>query len=179
MLKTKVYFPDLTSNSFYCTGYKAVCKELQTYLCTIGLLTNKPWLNSELTLKSFRHSISKIVRMFKKQSRITCKDLVKDLQTPGTGVISQAVNDMLWKYGLRSCRVWKVLLLKKSHMVAHLKFNLLEWYSLVWCDQDGIIWPQFTLSNLEEEVKPEITTTLIVKNGGNNEMVWDYFSFHV
>lgn len=105
MLKTKVYFPDLTSNSLYCTGYRAVCKELPTYLCTIGLLMNKLWLNSVITLKGFRHSTSKIVRMFKKQSRITCKDLVKDLQTPGTVVTSQVVNDMLCKYGLQSCRV--------------------------------------------------------------------------
>lgn len=123
----------------------------------------------------------RIVRMVKKQARVTFKEF--------TDFWASQTRITLYQHGLESHMNEKLPFLKNQNIEIHLKLTmeylyrpdyLLE-YLLVWCDQNRVIWFQFTSASLDEEFKLE-NTVPAVKHGGmclffirDYFMVQDYF----
>ena len=64
-----------------------------------------------------------MMRKVRDQPSTTQEELVKDLKAVGTTVTKRTISNALHREGLKSCCALKVLLLKKAHVQARLKFS--------------------------------------------------------
>ncbi len=97
-----------------------------------------------------------IMRTVRNQPRTTQEDLVNDLKAAGTIVTKKTIGNTLRHEGLKSCSACKLLLLKKAHVQARLKFandSEENWVTVLWSDETKIQLFGINLSTpcLEEE----------------------------
>uniref|UniRef100_A0AAY5JVW7 Transposase Tc1-like domain-containing protein n=1 Tax=Esox lucius TaxID=8010 RepID=A0AAY5JVW7_ESOLU len=86
-----------------------------------------------------------IMRMVRNQPSTTQEELVNDLKAAGTIVTKKTIGNTLRCEGLKSCSIRKVPLLKKAHVLAHLKFasehlndSEENWVKVLWSDETKI-----------------------------------------
>ncbi len=112
-------------------GYKAIAKQLGEKVATVGAILRK-WKKHQITVNLPRsgapckispRGVSMIMRAVRNQPRTTREDLVNDLKAAGTIVTKKATGNTLRHEGLKSCSARKVLLLKKAHLQARMKFS--------------------------------------------------------
>ena len=176
-------------------GYKKISKQLGEKLTTVVAIIRK-WKKHKVTANLPRsgaprkispRGISMMMRKVRDQPSTTQEELVNDLKAVGTTVTKRTISNTLHREGLRSCCVHKVLLLKKVHVQARLKFAKEHlddpeeaWEKVMWSDETKIelfginssrhVWRK---RNAEYNPKNTIPT---VKHGGGNLMLWGCFS---
>ncbi len=146
-------------------GYKTITKQRGEKVTTVGAIICK-WKKHKITVnlprtwapcKILPRGVSVIMRMARNQARTTPKDLVNDLKAAGTIVTKKTIGNTLRQEGVKSCSAQKFLLLKKTHVQAHLKFanehlndSEEKWVKVLWSDETKI-QHQLNLPCLEEE----------------------------
>ena len=127
------------------------------------------------------------MRKVRDQPSTTQEELVNDLKAVGTTVTKRTFSNTLHREGLKSCWARKLLLLKKAHVQARLKFAKehlddpeVAWEKVMWSDETKIELFAINLTrrvwrkrNAEYNPKNTIPT---VKHGGGNLMLWGCFS---
>ncbi len=127
-------------------GYKTIAKQLGEKVTTVGAIIRK-WKKHKITVNLPRSGapckispcgVSMIMRTVRNQLRTTREDLVNDLKAAGTIVTKKTIGNTLRREGLKSCSTRKVLLLKKAHVQARLKFandSEENWVKVLWSDE--------------------------------------------
>ncbi len=130
-------------------GYKTIAKQLGEKMTTVGVIIRK-WKKHKLTVNLPRtgapckispRGVSMIIRTVRNQPRTTREDLVNDLKVAGTIVTKKTIGNTLHHEGVKSCSARKVLLLKKAHVQARLKFandSEENWVKVLWSDETKI-----------------------------------------
>ncbi len=166
-------------------GYKTIAKQLGEKVTTVGAIIQKRKKHkitvnvprSGAPCKSSPRGVSMIMRTVRNQPRTTREDLVNDLKAAGTIVTKKTIGNTLCREGLKSCSARKVLLLKKAHVQARLKFandSEENWVKVLWSDETKIqlfsinstVWRR---RNAAYDPKITIPTA---KHGGGNIMLW-------
>ena len=176
-------------------GYKKISKQLGEKLTTVGEIIWK-WKKHKVTTNLPRsgaprqislRGISMMMRKVRDQPSTIQEELVNDLKAVGTTATKRTISNTLHHEGLKSCCAHKVLLLKKAHVQAHLKFAKEHlddpeeaWEKVMWSDETKIelfgidsirhVWRK---RNAEYNPKNTIST---VKYGGGNLMLWGCLS---
>uniref|UniRef100_A0A9J7YKB1 Transposase Tc1-like domain-containing protein n=1 Tax=Cyprinus carpio carpio TaxID=630221 RepID=A0A9J7YKB1_CYPCA len=134
-------------------GYKTISKKLGEKETIVGeiilkwkkyrTIINRP--RSGAPCKILPHGVRLIMRKVRDQPRTTREELVNDLKAVGTTVTKQNIGNTLRRKILKSCSAHKILLFKKAHVQAHLKFarehpNYSEkvWRKVLWSDETNI-----------------------------------------
>ncbi len=123
-----------------------------------------------------------IIRTVRNQPRTTQEDLDNDLKAAGTIVTKKTIGNTLHREGLKTCSTRKVLLLKKAHVQARLKFandSEENWVKVLWSDVTKIqlfginsnrrVWRRWNAAY------NSMNTIPTVNHGGGNNMLWCVF----
>ncbi len=111
-------------------GYRTIGKQFGEKATTVGAIIRK-WKKFKMTVNLPRtgapckispRGVSMILRKVRNQPRTTREVLVNDLKRAGTTVSTVTISNILHRHGLKSCSMFKVLLLKPAHVQALLKF---------------------------------------------------------
>ncbi len=172
-------------------GHKTIAKQLGEKVTIVGVIIYK-WKKHKITVNLPRSGapwkispcgVSMIMRTVRNQPRTTREDLVNDLKAAGTIVTKKTIGNTLHREGLKTCSARKVLLLKKAHVQARLKFaNESEenWVKVLWSNETKIqlfvinstrcVWRRRKAAYDPKNTIPTIN------HGGGNAMLWGYFS---
>ena len=134
-------------------GYKMIGKQLGKKESTVNVIIRK-WKKHQLTIslarsgapcKFSQHGVSLMMRKMREQPRTMWQGLVDDLKAAETTVTKMTIGNTLRRSGLLSHSTSKVLLLKKAHIQAHLKFANKHlddseegWEKVLWSDETKI-----------------------------------------
>ncbi len=117
--------------------YKTITKQLGQKVTTVGVIIHK-WKKHKITVSKYLprtgapckispRGVSMIMRMVRNQPGTTREDFVNDFKAAGTIVTKKTIGNTLLHEGLKSCSARKLLLLKKAHVQARLKFANVLW----------------------------------------------------
>ena len=134
-------------------AYKKISKQLGEKLTTVRAIIRK-WEKHKVTAnlprsgaprKILPRGISMMMRKVRDQPSTTQEELVNDLKAVGTTVTKRTISNTLHREGLKSCCARNVLLLKKAHVPARLKFAKEHlddpeeaWEKVMWSDETKI-----------------------------------------
>lgn len=176
-------------------GYRKLSKQFHVPISSVqsiikkwkkqGSVSNKP--RTGAPKKITPRACSKLVRLVKKNPRVTRKELVEEISLTGVSVTRQTVANTLRNAGLRKYRARRVPLLKKKHLEARKKYatDMLKkdnayFDKILWSDETKVelfgnnynqmIWREPGSAYKRENTVPT------VKHGGGNIMVWGCFS---
>ncbi len=166
-------------------GYKTIAKQLgeKVTMCDNSQMEEtQNNCQSPSVYKISPHGVSMIIRTVRNQPRTTQEDLDNDLKAAGTIVTKKTIGNTLRHEGLKSCSARKVLLLKKAHVQARLKFandSEENWVKVLWSDVTKIqlfginstrcVWRR------RNSAYNSMNTIPTVNHGGGNNMLWCVF----